>query len=208
MAGIGLVIYGLSGLVMLAIGALSVGKPFEDVGGLSTAVVAQRETLVDTLDETANTVAEAGTSFTNLDDSLARAQTSAQHAGDLTRGMSATMRELGRAMQLQVFGTQPLVGLATGFDQAADQLNGLGTDLDAMGSSLGQNATDVRAMQGHLTDLRQQVLHLRDAVQATPSFEGTRNAVATLRVVLYTVIAWLTVLAATCLVLGVAILRA
>ena len=177
------------------------------MAALSDWVADQRSRLGSTLDATAQTLDGAGRASDGLDASLGEARRSTERAAGLTRDVSATMAELGRAMQLEIFGQRPLSPAAGGFDRASGQLRDLGSDLDGIATALGRNAGDLRTSRDDLLRLRDEVRRLRDAVAAAPSFDATRAAVGTLRIVLYTLIAWLALLAAACLALGVALLR-
>jgi hypothetical protein len=56
-------------------------------------------------------------------------------------------------MQLNILGAQPLVGLASGFDQSAQDLDALGGSLATMGAALGQNRTDLAALETEMRRL-------------------------------------------------------
>src|SRR3972149_2583204 len=53
--------------------------------------------------------------------SAGAAGASADQGAGLARSLGTTLHDLAAAMSVQIFGTQPLAGLASGFDSAAGQ---------------------------------------------------------------------------------------
>jgi hypothetical protein len=200
--GLVLVAYGVLGLAVLVGGALLINEPLERLSRSTGSLEQQRTLLVRSLRSTSQTFGDAAQGMLGFDESLAQARASSSRAAALTRDVSATMSELGRAMGISIFGTQPLLSLSAGFERAGQQLTSLGDDLDAIGASLDQNAGDARVTRENLQDLQVQVDLLADSVEETelPSVPG--DALGAVRVALLLFTAWLSMLALGSLLLG------
>jgi len=138
--GLGLLAYGLAGLLVLAVAGAVIGGTIQQLSVAGAPVGEQRDALrdalVDTLRATSLTMRNASSGVGNVGESLTAAHTSADHAAGLARSMGDTLRGLSEAMNVQIFGTQPLAGLASGFGNAAGQSEELAPDLDAVGTAL------------------------------------------------------------------------
>ena len=97
-----LILYGILGLVLILVGA---------VMGLELASRIERlaATADGTLAAAARSTDAAAEAFTNVDGSLSEAETSAIAAAALARDASGTLASLAQAMELSVFGAQPLL---------------------------------------------------------------------------------------------------
>ncbi|MGH2381099.1 MAG: hypothetical protein ACRDG7_07745 [Candidatus Limnocylindria bacterium] len=146
-----------------------------------------------------STDAAAG-AFTNVDASLSESEASADAAAVLARDASGTLSSLARAMELSVFGAQPLLPLAGEFDASAEQASALGDTLDRVGGSLGDTRTDVASIGTELEGLSAELAGLRDA-------NGTGGSAPTLRTFVVLLLAWLLIPAVGGLLSGLALLR-
>ena len=117
--GWAMLIYGILGLVLL-LGTAAAG----------IAVADRVERLVASTDgiltAAARSTEAAAAALGNVDGSLTEAQVSAAAAASLARDASATLASLGSAMEISIFGAQPLLPLADDFMQSADQAAALG----------------------------------------------------------------------------------
>lgn len=110
--GWGLIVYGLLGVALIAGGA-STGL------ALASSVERLAVTADGTLRAAARSTGAAADAFVNVDGSLAEAESSASSAGDLAAEASGTLQSLASAMEIAVFGAQPLLPLAAEFDASA-----------------------------------------------------------------------------------------
>ncbi len=205
---LGLVAYGLLGLTLLAAAAVLVSRPLEQLAELGSTAETQRGALVRSLRSTSRTLDDASRGFSGFGESLGIARRSTTRAADLSRDVSTTMSSLARAMNITVFGAQPLAELAPGFERAAAQLTDLGTDLDGIGAAMVRNADDVERARADLLELRRQVDELVLAAERTQIPVGSPAALGTLRLGLYGLIVWLAAPAVASLLLGLALWRA
>ena len=188
----GLIAYGVLGLVLAVIGAtfgLETGGRIERLAAASDA----------TLAAAARSTQAAADAFASVDASLDDAEASAAQAATLAAEASATLDALSSAMNLTIFGTQPLRQLADEFSTSADQAEELAATLGAVGGSLSDTRADAAVIGVELGGLGNELEALREATPNEPI--PVRGLVALL-------VAWLTLPAIGALVAGVTLLRA
>jgi hypothetical protein len=181
-----LIAYGALGLLVVAALAASVGPALSTMDALSRSSADVERTLATTRD-----------AFDTFASSLVEARRSSQQAAVTARGASATAKQLGDAMAISIFGAQPLLSLATNFRKQATDIESLAIDLDALGTVLGRDERDVRAIRDQLA-----ALHDRTVLIASSS-----AASAPIGPVLYLLILWLGAQAAAALAAGVLLWR-
>ena len=188
-----LILYGVLGLI-LVVGGAAIGLD----------VTARVERLTATADGTLAAAARstdvAAEAFTNVDGSLTESQASADAAAELARDASVTMASLAQAMELSVFGAQPLLPLAGEFDASAEQASALAETLDRVAVSLGDTRTDVARIGTELAGLSAELSALRGA-------NDTSGTAPPLRILVLLLLAWLLVPAAGGLLIGMSLLR-
>jgi hypothetical protein len=204
--GLGLVAYGVAGLLLLAVAGAVIGGTIQQLSVAGATVGEQRDALVSTLRATSLTMRNASSGVGHVGQSLADAHASADHAAGLARSMGGTLRGLSGAMNVQIFGTQPLAGLVSGFDNAAGQSDQLAGDLDALGAALTQNTADLETSRQDLAALSERVDLLVASVE-TISFGGGQEPFIA-EIVFVALLIWLAVPAAASIALGLAMLRA
>jgi hypothetical protein len=190
--GWGLSAYGVIGLALSIIG-FTFGL---DAAGQLERLAAATDT---TLAAAARSTAAAADSFESIDASLVSAEDSIDQAATLSADAGATLDALAVAMNLSIFGAQPLQPLADDFGQAADQAEELAATLAATSGSVTQVRDDATAIGSELDALADELSVLRGSVPANPV--PIRGLVALL-------LAYLTLPAVAALVSGLLILRA
>ena len=191
--GWALLLYGVLGLVLVLAGAVAGMDAAERVERLAAAAGG-------TLSAAARSTEAAADAFTNVDASLAESQASADAAADLARDASATLESLARAMQLSVFGAQPLLPLAGEFADSATQAAALAETLDNVAGSLDDTRADV---SGIGTQLEQLAVELAVLEEST----GTASDPPPIRTFVVLLVSWLLVPAVGGVIGGVALLR-
>lgn len=188
-----LIAYGVAGIVLLVVTAV-----------VGIGMAARLELLMTDADETltaaSRSVDAAAASFTGIDSSLTEAEASAEDAAGLARRASATLDALGAAMQLSIFGAQPLLPLAGEFSASADLAGELAGRLDAVGSSLGDTRDDVGDIGTELEVLGRELAQLSDSAASDPA--------PPLRVLGALLLLWLALPAVAALVSGSILLAA
>ena len=129
MLGGALVGYGLIGIVIFIVVAVAINKPLERARQLSQSVEQQRAALIQSLEQSQTTIEQMAQGILRMDTSLGDARAATDRSSTIARGIATSMYQLRDAMSISIFGVQPLVGLAAGFDQSAGQLGLLADDL-------------------------------------------------------------------------------
>lgn len=190
--GAGLVVYGITGLVLIVLGAMV---------GLEAAAHIERlaRDADDTLAAAARTTDAAAESFTSIDGSLSEAEASADGAAQLSREASTTFDQLALAMRISVFGARPLEPLADDFATSADHAAQLGDTLDSVSGSLGSTRTDVARIGTEMAILANELRSLRES-------SGTAGETPPVRAFVALLLAWLAIPAVGGLIGGLALL--
>jgi hypothetical protein len=157
-----LLLYGAIGIALVIVGVI-VGM------GLAGRIERLAVSADDALVAAARTTRAAADAFTTVDGSLDEAQASTTSAAGLAREASGTLDSLATAMQISVFGAQPLVALADDFAESSRQADELATALDGVGDSLGETRTDVARIGVEMDQLADDL----DAVRDTTEDGGT-----------------------------------
>lgn len=188
----GLVAYGLTGLALSIVG-FTFGL---DSAGQLERLASATDT---TLEAAARSTAAAADSFDSIDESLANAEGSIAQAATLSADAGANLDALSVAMNLSVFGAQPLQPLADEFADAADQAGELAATLEVSSGSVSDVRTDAEAIGVQLEALAGELEALRDSVPANP---------VPIRGLVVLLLAYLTLPAVAALVAGSLMLRA
>jgi hypothetical protein len=188
----GLVAYGLLGLALSIVG-FTFGL---DAAGQLERLAATTDT---TLEAAARSTAAAADSFDSIDTSLVSAEGSIGQAATLSADAGATLDALSAAMNLSIFGAQPLQPLSDEFADAADQAEALAATLERSSGSVSKVRADADAIGVELQALAGELEALRDSVPSNPV--PIRGLVALL-------LAYLTLPALAALVAGSLMLRA
>ena len=191
--GWGLVLYGLAGVVLVIGGGL-VGL---EVAGWVERLAAAAD---GTLAAATASVEAASDAFANVDASLAESQASAEAGAQLSREASGTLRSLSTAMELSIFGAQPLRPLAADFETSADQASALADTLERVGSSMDDTRSDVSGIGTELDNLGVELAVLRDST-------GAGGDASSIRPLVMLLLAWLLIPALGGIIGGMALLR-
>jgi hypothetical protein len=199
--------YGLIGLLLFVTVAIAVNGPLERAHTLSVTVDEQREGLVATMDQARLTLVDMSLGVGGVDDSLASAQAATDRASTISTSLATSMFELRDSMSISIFGTQPLAGLASGFEASGQQLSQLSTDLTTISTSLQTNRDAVETSSDSLGKLAVSLAELRVLVRDSPDVEISTASLDAVRLAVYAICGWLAVLALGCVVGGLYLVR-
>jgi hypothetical protein len=202
-----LILYGASGLLLIAVLALSLAQPIDQIGNLTASLETQRERLLASLERTSETVGGAAEAARSFDSSLTQGRDSATQAASLARDAAVTRDGLAEAMGVTIFGTQPLANLAGGFNRSAAQLRDLGADLDGVGLALGEGSVALTTTVDDLDRLEASVEELTASLDDTQALELDAGTIDALRAALVGLAVWLAGLALGCVMAGLALWR-
>jgi hypothetical protein len=192
--GWALIAYGAVGIVLLIIVAVVAF----DAAARAERLVGSANTTLESAATTADAAADA---FTGADESLNRGAASAADAATLSREASGTLRSLSAAMELSIFGAQPLLPLADDFAATADQAASLADQLDGVGTALSDTQIDI-------TLVGQQMRDLADDLTALSPSGGPAASMPPLRLIVALLAIWLGLPAVGALGAGIWLLRA
>jgi hypothetical protein len=198
--GLGLVVYGIIGIILFVIVAVAVARPLE----LAQSVDDERAALVASLTQAETTMRDMSTSVGRLNTSLGTAKTAIDQATTISTSVAQSMYGLRDAMSIQIpiLGGQPLLGLAGNFDTTGQNLDQLSIDISAIGSALNANQADVALTGVNMTNLANSVGKLATSVRDGPAISISTRTLDAVRLGVYAVTAWLVLFALGCLVAG------
>jgi hypothetical protein len=199
-----LIAYGLLGIALFVGVAYALDRPIDEAGRLTVSIEGQRGALLESLEEASLTIGLTAEGIDGMDDSLAQAQAATERASVLSLGVATSMYELRNAMTISLFGAQPLIGLAGGFEQSGQQLEQLSQDVAAIGQALDANRGDAREVAESMRRLSTSVEELTQSVRDGPALEISSDAIEGMRLGIYAVIAWMLALALGCVAAGMA----
>jgi hypothetical protein len=188
-----LITYGVTGVALLII-VVSVAL---DAAGRVERIAGSADSALDSAAVTADAAAEA---VDGTNDSLERGAASASDAATLSRDASASLRSLGAAMELSIFGAQPLLPLADDFETTADQAASLADELDGVGDALTDTQDDIAVVGSRLRDLSTELTALAAA-------EGATASAPPLRLIVMLLAIWMGLPAVAALLAGTWVLR-
>jgi hypothetical protein len=200
--GAGLIVYGLTGLIILVVVAAGILRGLDRIVELSVSVEQQRRSLTTALETASATISSTATTLSGIDASLGQAQMSVTEAATLATDVSATMANLAAALNVNILGSQPFASTSGGFTQAATELQTLAGALGQTSAALGSNGTDTRAVGQQLVRLQSAVDTVHDRLQTAPDTQVSGAEVGTLREVLGALLAWLAVQAVAAVLVG------
>jgi hypothetical protein len=193
-AGIGLTVYGVVGIVLIVVALFVGGAALQRVERLTSS-------LSGTLTAAATTSRTSVTALGNLRAGVTRSSTAAGDAGTLVDQASTTSSQLAAAMTISILGTQPLLPMATSFNDLSTQLQSLSGDLRQIGAALDTSGSDLDRLEA---DMRQ----LTTRLDALDGGNGTASVISGggLRLAFVALLIWLAIPAVGALLVGLALL--
>lgn len=150
----GLLIYGLFGLVVAALGLGALLYVSGRVTNLGQRVSTEVRSLIATIDQTATVLDDAASSAESITVTLERTPPTVRQAAATVTNLQANLRTTeAQLASIIVLGSQPLANVAALFGQMASDMDGLdtrlgliATDLEANRAVLLENAGSLRAL--------------------------------------------------------------
>ena len=156
-AALALILYGLFGFLVGATVAIIGYSTFQSVDALRGMLDSERGSLALSLRGVSRTVGDSADATGQFQQTLDGARQSADSAAALASQTAASFRNMAQQVQVQIFGIEPLGGLAPQFQQSADQLDQLAATLASTRDALQSNSADVARVGGDLRGVQQQV---------------------------------------------------
>jgi hypothetical protein len=200
---IGLVAYGVAGLVVAAIGLVFLAAATSNIDNAGGGISSEVDRLGSILDRTATALDDAAGTARGFSGTVERTGPTVRQAATAIRDIGPRLRDLEtQANAISILGSRPLSSLAGLFGQIAGELNGLDTQLDAIADDLTANQAVLATNAGSLGDLASEVRSLRGRFSGVAIGDGIDSARSLLVAVLALFIAWAAVPAVGALALG------
>lgn len=206
-AAIALLVYGVLGLVTTIVMLIVGLATFKQIDALQATVERQRASLVRSIRTVSATVKDTATTTSNFETSIGGARDSADAASKLANDTAGTFRDLGAASNIQIFGVQPLAGIAPQFDRSADQLQQLAISLGATRDALAQNRNDIQRVGTDLAQLNGELDNIANSLDQPGTLGLSAQAQMAFQLVFYGVCLLMLLQSAFSLIAGIALFR-
>ncbi|MEA2674124.1 MAG: hypothetical protein QOI92_1316 [Chloroflexota bacterium] len=210
--GVGLVVFGATGLLLVIAGAALVLSALGSLGDAASGFERQRTQAVAMLGPASAALSHAATSATNASASLTETSAAADQAAQLTTRLANSFDGLAALGSFDILGSHPFGQVSSQFAGVASDARTLSTNLSSAAARMRTNVADSAAVATDLQSLAGQLDQLRASLDESASAEVGAVPAATLpidaaRIVLIGLLAWFAVPAIASLWLGSRLLR-
>ena len=196
--------YGVAGLMVALLGLLALVWVSGRVAALANSVDAEVAQLATTLDRTADTLHDAGSSAVSFAVTLERTPPSVRQAAVTIRNLRPNLQAIEAQLStISILGTEPLAGPARLFGEMATDLQGLDTRLDLIAGDLETDRDALLANSRSLTEAGDQAAALAKRVRSGFIQGGLDDLRAVLVVTVLVFVGWTAVPAVGALLLGI-----
>ena len=196
--------YGVAGLMVALLGLLALVWVSGRVAALADSVDAEAAQLATTLDRTADTLHDAGSSAVSFAVTLERTPPSVRQAAATIRNLRPNLQAIEAQLStISILGTEPLAGPARLFGEMATDLQGLDTRLDLIAGDLETDRDALLANSRSLTEAGDQTAALAKRVRSGFIQGGLDDLRAVLVVTVLVFVGWTAVPAVGALLLGI-----
>ena len=196
--------YGVAGLMVALLGLLALVWVSGRVAALADSVDAEAAQLATTLDRTADTLHDAGSSAVSFAVTLERTPPSVRQAAVTIRNLRPNLQAIEAQLStISILGTEPLAGPARLFGEMATDLQGLDTRLDLIAGDLETDRDALLANSRSLTEAGDQAAALAKRVRSGFIQGGLDDLRAVLVVTVLVFVGWTAVPAVGALLLGI-----
>ena len=196
--------YGVAGLMVALLGLLALVWVSGRVAALADSVDAEAAQLATTLDRTADTLHDAGSSAVSFAVTLERTPPSVRQAAVTIRNLRPNLQAIEAQLStISILGTEPLAGPARLFGEMATDLQGLDTRLDLIAGDLETDRDALLANSRSLTAAGDQAAALAERVRSGFIQGGLDDLRAVLVVTVLVFVGWTAVPAVGALLLGI-----
>ena len=199
----GLVAYGVAGLAIAFLGLVALGWTAGRVASLADTVDTEVTRLATTLDRTADTLHDAGTSASVFAVTIERTPPSVRQAAEIIRSLRPNLEAIeAQLSSISILGNQPLAGPARLFGEMASDLQGLETRLELIAADLDTDRDALLRNAGSLNDLGDRTAVLAERVRTGFIQRGLDDLRIVLALTILVFVGWTAVPAIGALALG------
>lgn len=194
---------GLAGLLVALLGLAAVAWVGGRMGQVADGVDADVRQLTTTLDRTADTLRDAGSSAGSFAGTLERTPPSVRQAAVTIRNLRPNLQELEAQLgSIDILGTAPLAVPARLFGEMARDLQGLDDQLDGIATDLEADRAALRTNAGSLVAAADETARLADRLRAGSIDDAVGGLRAVLQVAILVATASIALPAAGALTVG------
>jgi hypothetical protein len=152
-----LIVYGIIGLIVAAIGFVALIAASGRIGALGDRIVSEAVSLDAIIVRTADVLDDAAATAASFGPTVAQTSRTVQDAAGAVRDIEPRLRDLEtQANAIEIFGSRPVAPLGQLFGQIAGDISGLDEQLDGIATEMGRNEAALTANAkslGALADL-------------------------------------------------------
>ena len=201
--GLGLMAFGVTGLVLVVALAVLLLGSFAAIGDAASGFERQRTQLVAMLDPAARSLNDAADSASHAGSSLTAASDASRRGADLTNRLASSFQSMAGLGSFDIFGTRPFAGVSSQFSDVAAQSRALSADLTSTADALATNVADSQAVAADLHSLADRLSKLEAELQASGAVTTSSGPpILAAELLVLALLAWLSVPAIASLWLG------
>ena len=204
--GVALIVYGAIGLAASLYGYSLVRQAFASAREIGVLAPGEKGNALRGLESIAATLDDASKTSANLTGSFKESQTSLKTASEVATDVAASFRQVAQVASFQLFGIQPMAGMAQPFQESSDRLDTLSQDLTRTSGALGANATDMQRLSADFNRLKVEVDGLAQTVSRLPTDPTSGEGARRLETALSAMLIWIALQGFGSIALGLALL--
>jgi hypothetical protein len=200
---VGLLAYGVAGLIVAAIGLVVLVGAIGSVGNVGNGISTDVDQLGSILDRTAVALDDASSTARGFSGTVERTGPAVRQAATAVRDIGPRLREIEtQANGIDILGSRPLASLAGLFGQIAGELDGLDVQLDAIAADLTANQAVLTTNAASLGAVASEMRSLRSRLSTDTIGARICSARSLLIAALVVFVTWAAVPAVGALALG------
>jgi hypothetical protein len=204
--GLGLIVYGIAGILLAAGGAVLVSASFRGVDRIADTIVAQRNALTLSLSTVASAIENAASSTDSVDRVLGDAGDAVGDAATMVRSLATAADDVANAATFQIFGQQPLANVSSSFVRLGEDARGLADQLDQAKDTLSGTTGDTGRLHEELDRVAAQVRTFSESLSSASALDDLEEGFNAPKIVLYGLLGWLGVQAFAAVVAGIVLI--
>ena len=197
-----LVGFGAVGLALSAALAIALLVGLATLGDLGGRVESNRLAMASALRDGDRLLAATATTVESTTASLDSVRASLEDTATLLGQLEDSTRELASALQISILGQRPFAGVAKSFEDIGDQLATSADDAASVAHEVDTLQPNLATVTGDLRSVQASVGALARETNAFRDLDGLITITGLLALLSALVVAWLAVLAAGCVWLG------
>lgn len=198
-----LIVYGVIGVLVAAIGLAALVASSGQIGSLGERIASEAVSLDAIVVLTADVLDDAATTVGTLGPTVERTSVTVGSAASALRDIEPRLRDVEtQANAFEIFGQRPVASLGQLFGQIATDISGLPDQLDAIATEMGRNKTALTANAASLRTLANVVRAYKDRVKPDAIDAGIDESRRLLQFTLALFIGWTAVPAVGSLIVG------